>query len=370
MPNSEWALNPRAWVDLIVIAAILLTVILMGNRVIALVLDKGFKRLTRRTRTGLDDVLVEVLRVPLYWLLIAVTLRILTNAFSFYLPPSIERRLPDVFYVLHFMAGFLFIWRLVDRLSIWYGKEIARRTETNLDEQLMPFFRRVMLIVVALVGSITLLSHFGVNVTAMVTTLGIGSLAIALAAQTALSDAINGFLIMVDRPFRVGDRIEILDLNTWGDVVDIGLRSTRVRTRDNRMVIVPNSVIGQSLVVNHSYPNETYRIQTEVGVAYGTDIERAREVMVRAVRSVEGVLQDRPVEALFIAFGDSALIFRLRWWIRSYTDTRQMFDRVHTAVYHALAEAGITIPFPQRDVHHKVDPEDRAVLAQLLRGEE
>jgi small-conductance mechanosensitive channel len=135
--------------------------------------------------------------------------------------------------------------------------------------------------------------------------------------------------------------------------MDIGLRSTHIRTRDNRMVIVPNSVIAKSLIVNHSYPDSQYRIENHVGVAYGTDIEKAREVIIEAVKTVEGVLLDKPVEALFLEFGDSALTFRIRWWLDSYVDTRRMFDSVNTAVYKALNEAGIEIPFPQRVVTYK-----------------
>ena len=234
----------------------------------------------------------------------------------------------------------------------------------------MPFFRRLLLIFLVLIGLVMVLDHFGVNPTAVLTTLGIGSLAIALAAQTALSDAINGFLIMVDRPFRIGDRIEILELNTWGDVLDIGLRSTRIRTTDNRMVIVPNSIIGQSLVVNHSYPDLDYRMHALVGIAYGSDVDQAKRVMEEAIRRSPGVLPYRPVHVLFVEMGDSALIFRLQWWVRiqSELDRYQMYDSVLTSVYKALGEAGITIPFPQRDVHHKVDPEDREVLAALLRS--
>jgi small-conductance mechanosensitive channel len=198
-----------------------------------------------------------------------------------------------------------------------------------------------------------LLSHFDVDVSALVTTLGITSLAIALAAQTALSDTISGFTIMMDRPFRIGDRIEIQDLNTWGDVVDIGLRSSRVRTRDNRMVVVPNSVIGKSLVVNYAYPDSQYRIQIHLGISYGSDIELARRVMEETVQDLEGVLSDYPVEALFLEFGESALIFRVRWWLDSYEDTRRMFDRVNSALFHALSEAGIEIPFPQQVVYNK-----------------
>ena len=121
------------------------------------------------------------------------------------------------------------------------------------------------------------------------------------------------------------------------------------------MVIVPNSVIGKSLIVNHSYPDTQYRIQIHIGVAYGTDVEKAREVIVNAVRQVEGVLPDRPVEALFVEFGDSALTFRVRWWLETYVDTRRMFDKVNTALYKSLNEAGIEIPFPHRVIIYNKD---------------
>ncbi len=117
------------------------------------------------------------------------------------------------------------------------------------------------------------------------------------------------------------------------------------------MVIIPNSVISKSLIVNYSYPDNLYRIENHVGVAYGTDLELARKVIIEAVRQVEGVTPEKPVEALFLEFGDLALIFRVRWWLEFYVDTRQMFDRVNTKIYNALNHAEIEIPFPQQDVH-------------------
>ena len=215
-----------------------------------------------------------------------------------------------------------------------------------------------------LIGLIILLGHFNVDAGALVATLGVGSLAIALAAKETLEDTLAGFVIMVDRPFRIGDRIGIQALDTWGDVVDIGLRSSRIRTRDNRMVIVPNSTIGKSLIVNYSYPDTQYRIQINIGVAYGTEIELARETIISAVREVEGVLPDKSVEALFLEFGDSALIFRVRWWLESFVDTRRMFDRVNSAIYLALNEQGIGIPNPQLDVHHRFDNQETPLLMQ------
>jgi small-conductance mechanosensitive channel len=354
MNTVFFGLQAEQWVELMISVLMVFTAGVLGRWVILLLVDRGVRRLVRRSKTSLDDAIVNAFRTPLYWLLIVFVAEFAVKRLDF-LPESWQPGLENTFYVLYFVMGFFLVGKLIHNLFIWYGHEIALKTESELDEQLLPFFRRIALVILGTIGVIMLLSHFNVDVSALVTTLGITSLAIALAAQTALSDTISGFSIMMDRPFRIGDRIEIQSLDTWGDVVDIGLRSSRVRTRDNRMVVVPNSVIGQSLVVNYAYPDSQYRIQIHLGIAYGSDIEVARQVMVEAVQGVQGVLSEHPVEALFLEFGDSALIFRVRWWIESYEDTRRMFDRVNSTLYHALNEAGIDIPFPQQVVYNKYD---------------
>ena len=187
------------------------------------------------------------------------------------------------------------------------------------------------------------LGRFGIEPSALITTLGIGTLAVALAAQETLSDIISGFIIMIDQPFNVGDRVEILDINTWGDVTEIGLRSTRVLTRDNRLVAIPNSVIGKGLVVNYSDPSTVYRVQTHIGVSYDTDLEKAREVMIEAIRAQEWVMHDEPIEALMLEFSSTAMVFRVRCWIEHYVEKRRAIDRMNTALYYAVGEAGIVI---------------------------
>ncbi len=360
-------LTAEQWLSIGISLIIVVITVLLGRWLIRLILDRGVRKLVKSTNTTFDDALVDASRAPIYMLAVVLAFDIALDRLSF-LPESWSTWLGDVFYILYFVIGLTFAWRFVINFFDWYGQEIADKTETDLDEQLFPFFRRVALIVLCSIALITLLSHFDVDISAMVATLGIGSLAIALAAQDALSDTISGFLIMIDRPFRIGDRIQIMDLNTWGDVLDIGLRSSRIRTRDNRLVIVPNSQIGKSLVVNYSYPSDEYRLQVHVSVAYGTNVELARETIIEAVRTVEGVLPERKVEALFLEFGASGLIFRVRWWLDSYVDTRQMFDRVNTAVYNALGEAGINIPNQQVDVHHKIDSGDVGRISDVLRA--
>jgi MscS family membrane protein len=340
------------WLQIGISVAMIVGTILLGRWIIQLIVVRLLPMITRRTRSTLDDHLVQALHPPLYILAVIYAFEIGLSRINF-LPQAWQGPLDEVFYVLYLATIFIVIARLINGFGRWYTRAVAPQTETNLDEQLIPFFRRMALIVLVMIAVIILLSHFDIDVTALVTTLGVGSLAIALAAQETLADTISGLVIVIDRPYRIGDRIEVQDLDTWGDVVDIGLRSTRIRTRDNRMVIIPNSVIGKSLIVNHSYPDTQYRIEIHIGVGYGTDLEHARKTLIEAVRGVEGVLIDRPVEALFLEFGDSALIFRVRWWLESYVDTRRMFDRVNTAMYNALRREDIEVPFPQREVHHR-----------------
>ncbi len=344
---------------LIVLATAILVRVLLGY-----LLDRILRRLLGDRGKAISRTIIRPVRELLTLLAFLISLNVAILRLD--IPFIAEQRvlIRNVFFVLYLLTGFLITWRLVGSIATWYSAEIAPRTESKLDDEVVPFGRRVALIVLTIVMLIILLSHFDVNVSGLVATLGIGSLAIALAAQATLADTISGFVIMLDRPFSIGDRIEIQDLDTWGDVMDIGLRSSRVRTRDNRMVIVPNSVMAKSLLVNYTVPDTTYRIQIELPISYGADVEHARETIIQAVRGVEGVEPDRKVEALFLHFGDSGMIFRVRWWLNSFVDTRRMFDSVNTAIIHALDEAGIEIPNPVRDLNHKIsEPQVRMLAA-------
>lgn len=358
-------LTDQQFIDIGISLGIVLFALLFGRWIISLIINRVVIRITQKTSTTLDDTIINTLKSPIYWIALVAAFRFASTRLDLFSETAIVQ-LDNVYFIINAFIVFIILWRLTGNLTSWYVSEIAPQTESKLDEQIMPFLQRIIYIILIIVTVIILLDHFDIEVSGLVATLGISSFAIALAAQAALSDIISGFIIMIDRPYSIGDRIEILDLNTWGDVIDIGLRSTRVRTRDARMVIVPNSVIGKSLVVNYSYPDSQYRNQIEVGIAYGTDIEFARKIIVDAVKEVEGVLKDHKVEALFLQFGDSALIFRVRWWLESYVDTRRMFDRVNTAIYNALNEAGIKIPFPQRDVHHIINDGDAKNISSVI----
>jgi len=361
-------LNASQLKELLIAGGIVIAAVLLG-KIFNWILTRLVTRFVDTTSNTFDDALLDAINLPAFLVIVVVGLQIALQQVSF-IPLDWQSLRGHVFYVLYWGIGTLTGIRLITRITDWYERRMLEKTDTTLDEQVLPFARRVLIIIVGFIAFILLLSHFEINISAFVTTLGIGSLAVALAAQATLSDTINGFVIMADRPFRIGDRIEILELDTWGDVTDVGLRSTRIRTRDNRMVIVPNSVIGKSLIVNHSIPSTVYRVETHVGVGYGTALDQARKVMIESVEKQDWVMKDRRIEALFVEWGDSALIFRVRCWIEDYVETRRIVDKLNSCLYNALTEAGIELPFPTRTLYHHVDEKSRQGVMQAFQKED
>ncbi len=350
--RSFLGLAAEDWINLV----ISLVLVLIGYGIGVLLTGVLLRWIARRTSAQVGEAITKAIGPRFRWLVLILVLSFAARRLTF-LSAEIKTTLGDVFFALGLILSTLILWSLIDLAYDWQHAALKKAGRVDeLDPVLILFTRIGRIVLVALSLSI-LLSYFGINVTALAAALGIGGLALSLAAQDTLSDAIAGFIILADRPYRVGDRIEIQGAGTWGDVVDIGLRTTRIRTRDNRMIIVPNSMIGKNQIINYTYPDPRYRIQTHVGIAYGTDIETARRVIVDAVRSLEQVLPDKPVDALYIEMGDSAMIFRVRWWIESYVDTRRVVDRVHTALQEALDAAGIESPYPIQNVNLQVGPE-------------
>lgn len=321
--------------------------------VVVLIMSPGLKWVTRKTKSELDDVIISILAKPLFFLIFVYG--VVDSLLALQLPDWLANGLWATWKVVLVIQVTYIGYRLWKEVVLAIGRQVASKTETDLDDKLYPFFSKVGGVIILLVGTWQVVAQLGVNMTWFAAGGAIGGLVIAFAAQDTLANFFAGVQILLDRPFREGDRIEIKEEQTWGDVMEIGLRTTKIRTRDNRMVIVPNAVIGTNPVINHSYPDDEYRLLVEVGVAYGSSIDQTKQVIQDAVRHCEGV-QDRPVQVLFLEFGESQLTFHVRYWINHYLETRYIEDRVNTAIYNALNDAGIEIPFPQRVLWNGAQP--------------
>jgi small-conductance mechanosensitive channel len=347
-------LSIEDWINLAISVLLVLIGAYFGSRLVMWVL----RRVVKRTTTEYDEAFLNAIKGQVMWLMGTVTAQFATTRLVF-LSAEFKEWLDRIYFVLYVWIILSVLWKLVEFSSDWYRESIATEEKTGKADVLIPVVNRVAKAVILAIGFIIVLDRFGVNVTSLVAVLGIGGLALSLAAQDTLSDAIAGFTILLDQPFLVGHRIEISDLGTWGDVVEIGTRTTRIRTRDNRLVIIPNSIIAKSQVVNYTYPDPRYRVQIDIGIGYGMDIEKTRQIIIDTVSHLDGILKDKPVDALYNDMGDSAMMFRVRWWIGSYEDKRRIYDRVNTALQLALDEAGIEMPFPIQQINLNVEGDDQ-----------
>jgi small-conductance mechanosensitive channel len=345
-----FGLSGEDWINLVISVLIAVAGIYILTGMVSLVLRK----VVSRTASQFDDRLLAAIGPQVRAFLVVLVVQFATDRLPF-ITVSLRQFLSEVYYALYFFIIVRILWKLLDISLDWYGeKRLGPKGDTSIFLRVLRNALRLLLLVVAFT---IFMAHFGINIGALIAVLGIIGLALSLAAQDTLADAINGFIILVEQPYRLGDRIEISELNTWGDVVDIGTRTTRIKTRDNRMVIVPNSKIGKSQIVNYSYPDPHYRLQVDFLVADGRDLEEIRQIMIDSVRGIEGVIEDKPINALVQEIGDGSLRFRVRWWIDSYTDTRDLYDRVNTAVYYALKSSGIKLASESYDLNVNMNSE-------------
>ncbi|MGB0652912.1 MAG: mechanosensitive ion channel family protein [Thermoplasmatota archaeon] len=315
----------------------------------------ALKWVTSKTPTDLDHKIVGIVSKPGF--LLIFTYGLTESAQALELPVWALGALETTWVLVLIFGLTVIVYRVWHEVVLGVGKKMAAKTTSTLDDRLYPLLEKVGRVIIVVAALFFAVDSLGVNLAFFAAGGAILSLVIAFAAQDTLGNLFAGVFILLDQPFREGDRIEIKDEQTWGDVVHIGLRSTRIRTRDNRMVVVPNTLIGSNAVVNHSFPDASYRIGTDVGVAYGTDVEKARAVLLEAAGSVEGVLGDQRIEALFLGFGASSLDFHVRAWFPHYLDTKRYQDKLNTAIEKALRDADIEIPFPQTDVWFRNRPD-------------
>ena len=337
--KSFLSLGLEDWANL----GISVLIVFLSLLVLARLLTAGLERLARRTPSKYDEEYLQAIRPQIRLFVLVLSLNWATMRLLF-LKPASKQWLGQIYFTANVLVVGVMAWKLVNYVVMWYRDLAEKSSDVDTNEAAIQLGQRVAHAMVIIIGLILVLDNFGINISALVAALGIGGLALSLGAQDTLSNMISGVMILMDRPFRVGDRIEIQGLDTWGDVIEIGLRSTRIRTLDNRLVIVPNSSISSNQIVNYTYPDPRYRVQIEIGVAYGVDLKEVRQLIIQAVHDIEGILTDKPIDVLFLEFGDSAMILRVRWWISSYIDTRRMFDKVNEAIYLSLEGAGVEMP--------------------------
>jgi small-conductance mechanosensitive channel len=345
----DWAKGSPGWEALF--GLIILGVSLFIALSLHPLLTRFVRMLTQKTKTKLDDFLLEAISRPLFVFVLVqgVFLALSTTTFL----EAGQLWINRVWVVL---AGFVGMWgvqRVIGALTRWYSMEVAARTQSNMDDKLMPLVRRFLVTMVYAIGLLLLLDNLGIRLSPLLAGLGIGGLAVALALQPTLSNLIASAYMVADGVISVGDFIE-LQGGPSGTVLDVGWRSTKIRTQLNNLVVIPNSKLADSIVTNYMAPDNQVGIWVTCGVSYESDLQKVEDVALEVARSVVQDLPDNVVVkefqpvVYFREFADSNINFIVAMRAKDRPGTFAVLHHLIKRLHAKFAKEGIEINYPVR----------------------
>ncbi|MCK4327367.1 MAG: mechanosensitive ion channel family protein [Candidatus Diapherotrites archaeon] len=329
--------------------------IAIGSLLAAKVLYFLFKNVigaaVAKTETKLDDELVDKAEEPL------VLLVVLAGLYFGITRLSLDSGLMWVNNGTYLIVVAVLTWlalRLADVAVKFWLKPLAKKSKSKVDDQLVPIADKVLKLVILTFATIMVLSHFGYNVDALIAGLGVGGIAVALATKDYLENIIGGLTIFTDKPFRIGDRIKVGEVE--GTVKEVGIRSTRIMTFDNTLVIIPNSQMVTSKLVNVSEPNRTIAVKMTLGLVYSTTVdqmEKAKKIIKKAILKNDEIDEKYEPLIFFSEFGDSALKLWVKYRIKDYSNKLTITDKINMEIKREFEKAKIDFAYPTQTVYVK-----------------
>lgn len=341
-------IGPNAYLQALVIA---LAFIAFG-KIADWLLSRMIGRIASRSKTDIDDRLIDLLHRPIFLSFVLLGIGLATQRIE--LPDA-----PQYVALGALKTIAVIVWyNMLHHLTALFVQVVRRRRSSKLVQTgMLALMQNVIKIVLFALAVYFMFLAWDINVTAWVASAGIVGLALSFAAKDTLSNLFAGVSIVMDAPYKTGDFI-ILDTGERGIVTHIGLRSTRLLTRDDVEITIPNGILGNSKIVNEAGgPSEKHRIRIAVGVAYGSDIDHVIATLERVAADQSEVCSNPAPRVRFRRFGESSLDVELLCWIERPVDRGRLHHELNCAVYKAFADSGIEIPFPQRDLHVRTMPD-------------
>jgi small-conductance mechanosensitive channel len=335
------------WAKEILGALLILALFWVLSQLVVMILNKWGTRLTSFTSSDLDDRVLQ--RVIPYVSRLFIVTGIYLAIRSLPLHEKLVLIVSGIIFMILVVLVCNLIYHAVDELMKWYVSSQQDTAGAAMSRQMMPVAEKIVSLLLMGAALVVVLKHFNYDIFSIVTALGIGSLAIGMAAKDTLAHMISGFTLILDRPFRIGDRIQLVG-GQIGDVADIGLRSTKIKTLDNQLLIIPNSDLCNTMLTNLAFPNSRAKGRINIGVAYGSDVDQVKALLIATALDADNVLSDPLPEAYFVSFGDSALDMSLFFWVEEYATLFATIDRVNSLIIKRFREQNIEIPFPVRTV--------------------
>jgi small-conductance mechanosensitive channel len=349
-PDGEAAIMERELVQRWLTAAALAAGIGLTGWLVRSLAHRALAALARRTPTQLDEELLAAARphVAFWFVLFGIAVAVRYGNPGGNAVGIVDKVALSGFLLSLTLVVASFLTRAIGSRARQWPESLPATTLTQ----------NAIRIAVIAVGVLVVLGNLGIAIAPVLTALGVGSLAVALALQPTLSNLFAGFHITLARQIRVGDFVE-LEGGQQGFVVDIGWRSTQIRELPNNLIVVPNARIAEIIVKNYSLPESMQALLVQVGVAYGSDLDEVERVTLETARDVQRSTQgaDDSFEPMvrFHTFGDSSIDFTVVLRVQQFTDRAPVTHEFVKRLHRSYATAGIEIPFPQRVVHRVAD---------------
>jgi len=331
---------------------IILLIALLLAKLLTTVLTRVIGHLTTHTVFLWDDQVVALLRQPLYWTVLFVG--ILTAI----LPLNLSPTTVDVFQsvIATFMILFWSVFLVRISRLVLKGMSRHRHAQSLVRPQTQPLFENLGFILILLLAIYFVFRAWNIDMTAWLASAGIVGIAIGFAAKDTLANLFSGVFILADAPYKLGDYV-VLDSGERGKVTAIGLRSTRLLTRDDVEITIPNAIMGNTRIINESGgPYEKFRIRASVGVAYGSDIDQVKAILMDIATSESQVCHDPEPRVRFRAFGASSLDMDLLCWVDTPEIRGRVIDALNSNIYKRFKQEGVEIPYSKQDVYIKEMP--------------
>ncbi len=336
----------------LLLAVVMLIIGIILAKLVQWVFTKVFARLASKTKSEFDDRLVNLFARPVFITVLMVFLMVAAAAmqFSEAWDNVVYRFLLSIMIITWTAAGLRSLSLILDFLS--HVKDHV----SVIQERTIPLFNIVFKILVVAASAYILLIIWGIDPTAWLASAGIIGVAVGFAAKDTLANLFSGVFIIADAPYKIGDYIN-LDSGERGKVTHVGLRSTRLLTRDDIEITIPNAVIGNTKIVNESGgPWEKERIRIKVNVAYGSDVDQVVELLTHIADEIEHVVKQPPPRVRLRSFGASGLDFELLCWIDLPVLRGRLSHLLYMAIYKRLRLEGIEIPYTKTDIYVKEMP--------------
>jgi MscS family membrane protein len=312
--------------------------------------EKIIFKTTKKTKTELDDKIIEKSSKPLTIIIFLIGLKIAIGEVS--LSENFESILFKLIYsIIIIFVGYISYF-VIDLFILAGWKKISIKTKSNIDEGLISLIHSILKVTWIIFVFLYLLDLWGVKIGPFLAGLGIGGIAIAFALQESLSNIFGGVSIILDKTVKVGDLV-YLDVNTRGTILKIGLRSTKIKTFDNEMIIIPNTILAQSKIQNIVQPEPKSRVVVPFSVAYGSNIEKVKKIVFSEIKKIKNISNKPEPIVRFLEMADSSLNFKVYFYVESFEYRINAKDEANTKIYNILNKNKIEIPFPKLDVNIK-----------------